>query len=234
MDWVIEARNLVVRAGGTPISGPASLRVSRGEIVVIAGPNGAGKTSLLRALAGLADSVEGYYRVRGTPAYIPQSDMLLPWKTLGDNIAFPLLVRGTPREEAWRRVEGVANLLGLKPHLSKYPREASGGTRRKASVARGLVVGADVLLLDEPFAGLDVAAKGALLEGLRRLAGEGITMVLVTHDLLLASRIADRILVLLPPPRGLSAEYSLRGLGRVERYGVAEEVVELITREGGF
>ncbi|MCE4619878.1 MAG: ATP-binding cassette domain-containing protein [Desulfurococcales archaeon] len=234
MDWVIEARNLVVGAGGTPISGPATLRASRGEIVVIAGPNGAGKTSLLRALAGLADHVEGYYHIRGTPAYIPQSDMLLPWKTLGDNIAFPLLVRGTPRREAWRRVEGVAGLLGLKPHLSKYPREASGGTRRKASVARGLVVGADVLLLDEPFAGLDVAAKGALLEGLRRLAGEGITMVLVTHDLLLASRIADRILVLLPPPRGLSAEYSLRGLGKAERYGVAEEVVELITREGGF
>ncbi len=229
MDRVVEARGLRVRAGGTLIAGPVDFEIYRGEVVVLAGPNGAGKTSILKALTGLINGVEGYYRVRGTPAYIPQSDMLLPWKTLLDNIVFPLIIRGTPKDRAIERGERIAKLLGLTPHLRKYPRQASGGTRRKASVARGLIVGADILLLDEPFTGLDVAAKGALLEALQSLSREGITMLLVTHDLLLASRIAERILVLMPPPAGLVGEYDLRGMGKAERYSVAERVVELIS-----
>ena len=232
MARVVEARNLVVRAGGTLIAGPINLEVYKGEFLVIAGPNGAGKTSLLKALTGLADDVAGYSLVRGSAAYIPQSDMLLPWKTLLENIIFPLIIRGTPRSDALNRARRIAKLLGLMPHLDKYPRQASGGTRRKASVARGLIVGADLLLLDEPFAGLDVAAKGALLDALHNLSKRGITMLLVTHDLLLASRVADRIMVLMPPPEGIIGEYLLKGLDRGERYDVAERIVELISGEG--
>jgi len=234
VDWIIEARDLMVYAGGTPIAGPATFSVGRGEFTVIAGPNGAGKTSLLKALAGLISSVDGHLSIRGTPAYIPQTDMLLPWKTLLENIILPLIIRGTPRRVAVERARSIAGVLGLSQHLLKYPREASGGTRRKASVARGLVIGADLLLLDEPFAGLDVAAKGALLNALHGLSRDGITLLLVTHDLLLASRVADRLVVLLPPPRGVVSVYLLRGLSGSERYEVAENIVGLIAGEGGF
>lgn len=229
---MIEAEDLVVAPGGRARMGPATFTVEKGSIVVIAGPNGAGKTTLLKAIAGLVGGVRGRLVVRGTPTYIPQSDMLLPWKTLLDNIILPLRVRGTPREEAVERAKRVARLLGLEEHLGKYPRHASGGTRRKASVARGLVMGADILLLDEPFSGVDVAGKAALIDMLAGLVIGGISIVLVTHDLLLASRIADRIVVLMPPPKGVVGTYDLTGLERGERYGVAEEIVSMLSPHG--
>lgn len=229
---VVEARELVVELGGTPRAGPATFNVERGSVVVVAGPNGAGKTTLLRAIAGLVRDVRGKLLVRGTPIYIPQSDLLLPWKTLLDNIILPLTVKGVPREEAVERAQRVSKLLGLTEHLDKYPRHASGGTRRKAAVARGLVMGADILLLDEPFTGVDVAARAALIDMLAGLVLGGLSIILVTHDLYLASRIADRILVLMPPPRGVVEVFELSGLDRSGRYRVAERVVSMISSPG--
>ncbi|NOZ30890.1 MAG: ATP-binding cassette domain-containing protein [Crenarchaeota archaeon] len=229
---VVEARELVVELGGTPRAGPATFTVKKGSVVVVAGPNGAGKTTLLKAIAGLVRDVKGELVVRGTPIYIPQSDLLLPWKTLLDNIILPLTVKGVPRREAVERAQRVSKLLGLTEHLEKYPRHASGGTRRKAAVARGLVMGADILLLDEPFTGVDVAARAALIDMLAGLVLGGLSIVLVTHDLYLASRIADRILVLMPPPQGVVEAFDLSGMDRSGRYRVAEKVVSMISSPG--
>ncbi|MCE4618492.1 MAG: ATP-binding cassette domain-containing protein [Desulfurococcales archaeon] len=229
---VVETKELVVELGGTPRAGPATFTVERGSVVVVAGPNGAGKTTLLKAIAGLVRDVKGELIVRGTPIYIPQSDLLLPWKTLLDNIILPLTVRGVPRQEAVERAHRVSSLLGLGEHLEKYPRHASGGTRRKAAVARGLVMGADLLLLDEPFTGVDVAARAALIDMLAGLVLGGLSVMLVTHDLYLASRIADKIIVLMPPPRGVVGVFDLVELDRSERYRVAEKVVSMISSSG--
>lgn len=226
---VVEARDLVVEVGGVVRAGPASFSVGKGSLVVVAGPNGAGKTTLLKAVAGVLPGVRGVLRVRGTPAYIPQSDLLLPWRTLLDNIILPLTLRGVPRGVAVERARRVAGLLGLMGHLDKYPRHASGGTRRKAAVARGLVMGADLFLLDEPFSGVDVAARAALIEMLAGLLDRGLSIVLVTHDLYLASRIADRVVVLLPPPRGVVGVFELRGLDSAGRIRVADRVISLIS-----
>ena len=226
---VVEAKELVVELGETPRAGPASFTVEKGSVVVVAGPNGAGKTTLLKAIAGLVRDVKGELVVRGTPIYIPQSDLLLPWKTLLDNIILPLTVKGVSRQEAVERAHRISKLLGLTEHLEKYPRHASGGTRRKAAVARGLVMGADILLLDEPFTGVDVAARAALIDMLAGLVLGGLSVMLVTHDLYLASRIANKILVLMPPPRGIVEVFDLVELDRSERYRVAEKVVSMIS-----
>ncbi len=217
-----------VYIGGRLASGPATLSLGDGEILMLVGPNGAGKTSLLKAIAGLLP-YRGRMAVEGTPAYIPQRDLLLPWLTLRENIALPLIIEGRPRVEAYSKAENIARRLGLSAYLGLYPAQASGGTRRKASVARGLVAGADLLLMDEPFVGVDAAGLGAITGMLESLKSDGISMIIVTHQIHLVARIADRAVVLLPPPRGVAREYNLRGLEPRERYRVAEEIVEFLS-----
>lgn len=224
----LELDNVEVYIEGKRVSGPATLSVGSGEAIMLVGPNGAGKTSLLKAIAGLLP-YKGRIRREGTPAYIPQRDLLLPWLTLRDNMALPLIVKGRPRGEAYNVTEKIAEKLGLTGYLDLYPSRASGGTRRKASVARGLIAGADILLMDEPFVGVDAAGLGAIIGMLEALRNDGYSMIIVTHQIHLVARIADRAAILLPPPRGLAREYRLRGLSPGERYRVADEIVEFLS-----
>jgi len=225
MATIVEARGLRVYIDGRVVSGPATLRADRGEIVMIVGPNGAGKTSLLKALAGLNGRVEGYVRVEGRTAYVPQNDMLLPWKTIRENIE--LAVSGP---EGAGGLDDLYDALGLREYLDKYPRHASGGTRRKAAIARGLVMGASVLLLDEPFTGVDAASLKAILDIIEKLAKKGLTIIIVTHQIYLVSSVASRALLLEPPPRGTTKTWILDGLTKLERYRVAEDIVSYLAR----
>jgi len=222
---VIEARDVMVYLDGRPVSGPATFTAEPGETLMIVGPNGAGKTSLLRAIAGLGGEVQGVLEVNGVPAYVPQSDLLLPWKTIRENIELALSGRDPPID-----LDDLYSALGLKEHLDKYPRHASGGTRRKAAIARGLVMGASILLLDEPFTGVDAASLEVVLGIIRTLRERDITTIIVTHQVYLVARIADRALLLEPPPNGVTKIWTLRGLSKLERYNVAEEIVSTLAR----
>jgi len=222
---IVEVRGLRVFINGRVVSGPVTLRAERGEIVMIVGPNGAGKTSLLKALAGINGRVEGYARVEGKTAYVPQNDMLLPWKTIRENIELAVYDPGTMAS-----VEELYDALGLREYLDKYPRHASGGTRRKAAIARGLVMGANVLLLDEPFTGVDAASLKAILDIIEKLAKKGLTIIIVTHQIYLVSGVASKALLLEPPPRGTTKTWILDGLTRLERYRVAEDIVSYLAR----
>ena len=224
----LELDGVEVHIKGRIVSGPITLSIREGEALMLVGPNGAGKTSLLKAIAGLLP-YKGRIHLEGTPAYIPQRDLLLPWLTLRDNMALPLLVKGKQRGEAYRITEKIATRLGLIGYLNVYPSQASGGTRRKASVARGLIAGADILLMDEPFVGVDAAGLGAIINMLEALKGDGYSMIIVTHQIHLVARIADRAAILLPPPQGLAREYRLRGLSPGERYSVADEIVGFLS-----
>lgn len=222
---VVRVRDLRVYLGGALASGPSTLEAGQGEIVMIVGPNGAGKSTLLRAIAGIIppDSYEGSLSVEGRPAYVPQNDMLLPWKTIRENIELGAGNGGVGLEDLY-------DVLGLWEHLDKYPRHVSGGTRRKAAIARGLATGANLLLLDEPFTGVDAASLEAIIKILEDLKSRGITIVIVTHQVFLVSRIASRALLLEPPPRGTSRTWLLEGLSKMERYRVAEEIVAELSR----
>lgn len=215
---------LRVKLGGRPVLGGVSFSIAGGETLVVLGPNGVGKSTLLKAIHGLVP-YEGRVEVSGPTSMIPQSDMLLPWFTIEKNIALPLIARGVPEREALERAREVAKRLGLSEYLGYYPRQVSGGTRRKASIARALAVEATILLLDEPYTGLDINAVMELQGILREIKESGATMVLVSHQIAEAAEVADRAIILKGRPARVAWEEDLRGLKYEEKVALLREAI---------
>ncbi|GLK66144.1 ATP-binding cassette domain-containing protein [Paracoccus kondratievae] len=181
------------------------LDVNGGEILAIVGPSGCGKTTLLRVLAGLESPDRGEVLIDGHPvagvgrerAVIFQEPRLLPWLTVLENVAFGLEVRGVPAAQARERARHYIHLVGLTEFAEAWPRQLSGGMAQRVGIARALTVQPEILLLDEPFGALDAMTKLTMQEELARIwREEGVTMILVTHDLEEAIFLADRVLVL--------------------------------------
>ncbi len=219
MKPTITVRGLYKDYDGRRVLENINLTVGRGETLGIVGPNGIGKTTLLRIIAGIEKPSRGEVLVNGRVGLVPQDDLLLPWKTLKDNIILGLVLHGASRVVIEEKVENVSRLLELGGHLHKYPKEASGGTRRKAAVARALVMDNDVLLLDEPYVGLDVKTTQSLASVLNRLRDRGVTLVIVSHQLWELAFNADRIVFMNGPPGRVDGEIDLRGLSQEERIG---------------
>jgi NitT/TauT family transport system ATP-binding protein len=196
--------------GGVPALADISLTVGVGRFVVIVGPSGCGKTSLLMMLAGLRAQSAGMVLCLGRPIPAPdpnrvgvvfQEASLFPWLTALDNIAFPLSLRGTPREERSRRTEAMLSLVGLDGFGARYPHELSGGMKQRVSIARGLVQDPPVLLMDEPFAALDEQTRMTMGHELLRIwNATRKTVVFVTHSLTEAVYLADEVLVMSARP----------------------------------
>jgi len=204
-------------SGYTVLAG-VSLEAREAEVVGIVGPNGCGKTTLLRIIAGLESPDRGTVWLRGRALLVFQENLLLPWKRLRDNIALGLRYHGAPREIIEERVARAAQLLGIEDHLDKYPGEVSGGTARKAAIARMLVLDPDILLLDEPLAGLDLASRRSLLEAVEAIAHRHRkTVVIVDHNLGEVAEYADKVYVLSNPPTRVEAEVKLSDTPRKER-----------------
>ncbi len=181
------------------------LGVASGAFLAIVGPSGCGKTTLLRVLAGLECADKGQVLIDGHPvegvgherAVIFQEPRLLPWLTVLGNVAFGLLVRGTPRDVAEARARHYIRLVGLAEFEDAFPRQLSGGMAQRVGIARALTVQPEILLLDEPLGALDAMTKLTMQEELARIwREENVTMILVTHDLEEAIFLADRVLVL--------------------------------------
>jgi tungstate transport system ATP-binding protein len=170
------------------------LLVHPGEVLAVLGPSGSGKTTLLRILAGLlspeAGRVEGGFR-----AYLPQTPPLLRRSVL-ENAAFGLLLHGTPRREAFQKAEVLLKRVGLWEKAHRPARGLSGGEAVRLALARTLLVEPSVLLLDEPTASLDPANTAQVEVLLKEASREGRGVVLATHDLFQARRLADRVLFL--------------------------------------
>ena len=215
---MIRIESVTKRFGGELVLNGVSVAVNRGEVVGVVGPNGCGKTTLLRIIAGIERPDEGTVEVRGRIGLVPQDDILLPWATLESNIGLGLKFRGVGGDELRRRVREVSRLLGIEEHLYKYPRQVSGGTARKASIARALVLEPDVLLLDEPYTGLDAFSISSLQTILKKLNREyGVTMLVVSHQLGELTSIADRIYVLSHKPSRVKAIIDLKSMSESER-----------------
>nr|WP_240922753.1 ATP-binding cassette domain-containing protein [Thermococcus sp. Bubb.Bath] len=195
---------------GEPILGGVSLEVRKGEVIGIVGPNGTGKSTLVKILAGAERPDSGEIIIGGTLAVAYQEDYLLPWKRIRDNVCLPLKFKGegcSPEE-----LEELAERLGLIPYLNLYPKEVSGGTRRKAAILRAVLMDADVTVLDEPFTGLDTDSVGELLSLIDELRERGKTFIVVSHQLEELFRIADRVYVLSGRPAVVK-----KTIGREER-----------------
>lgn len=195
-----------------------SLEVRSGQFVSLVGPSGCGKTTLLEIIAGLEKPSSGQVRHGqltqngkfGWAGYMSQADTLLPWRTVVENAAIGLEIRGVAKAERHRRVSGLVERVGLGGFEDKYPGELSGGMKKRLGLIRMLAYEPEVLLLDEPFAALDAQTRERLQADLLDLWRDyRRTVIFVTHDLVEAITLSDRILLLGRRPARIKCEYTV-------------------------
>ncbi|MBJ7470416.1 MAG: ATP-binding cassette domain-containing protein [Solirubrobacteraceae bacterium] len=197
---LVRASGLTAGFGASPVLSGVDLQVAAGETVAIVGRSGCGKTTLLHALAGLQAPTAGTLEAQPA-ALMPQRDGLMPWASARDNAALPLRIARVPRREARSLADAQLRELGLGDALGRPVGLLSGGMRQRVALARTLLTGRRLLLLDEPLAAVDALTRGELHQLLlRHLARDGHGAVLVTHDLDEAAFLADRLFVLAPVP----------------------------------
>lgn len=192
-----------------------NLHVEEGEFVGILGPSGCGKSTLLNMAAGLLNPGSGAVYHRGKPitaintevAYLTQKDTLLPWRTVWSNAELPLQIRHVPKSERAAMIREQIDRMGLTGFEKHYPRELSGGMRKRAALIRTLIYDPTTLLMDEPFGALDAQLKAVMQQELLRIwAGTGKTVVFVTHDLREAIALSDRVVVISGRPGTVKLE----------------------------
>jgi NitT/TauT family transport system ATP-binding protein len=197
-------------AGRGRALGPFSLALAAGEITALVGPSGCGKSTALRLLAGLEGPTRGAVRRtpgRGETAVVFQAPTLAPWLSSEGNVALPLELAGTPRDEARARAAEALGAVGLPNVCAARPAQLSGGMAMRVSLARALVTQPQLLLLDEPFAALDEITRRGLADDVLALWAASLpAMVFVTHNVEEAVYMASRVVVMTPGPGRLQQE----------------------------
>jgi NitT/TauT family transport system ATP-binding protein len=200
----LSVRNIIKRYGDHLVLPGVSLTVGPGDIVCLLGPSGCGKSTLAKIAASLLTPDEGTVTVNGQAVARPdvnrfmifqEQDQIFPWKTALGNVALPLKLAGVPDPRV--RAAAALSEVGLESAAGQYPHELSGGMRQRVALARAFAMRPSVLIMDEPFAGLDASRRFGLQDLLVRLIGEHSQSVLfVTHEIDEAIRLADRIVVM--------------------------------------
>jgi len=190
-----------------------NVAISAGSFATIVGPSGCGKSTLLRILAGLIPASAGSVEIAGQKVAGPrkdigmvfQSSILLPWRTVLDNVMLPAEILGIPRDRARSRAQELLRMVHLEGFDNKYPQELSGGMQQRASIARALLHDPAILLMDEPFGALDAMTREQMNLELQRIWQEsGKTVILVTHSIPEAVFLGDDVLVMTPRPGRLA------------------------------
>jgi len=188
------------------------------EFVCVLGPSGSGKSTLLRILAGLLPPSQGEVIYQGTPVSGPRREVglvfqranLMPWRSVLQNITLPLELQSLPPEAALQQAQELVELVGLQGFEDALPRDLSGGMAQRVAIARALVHDPEMLLLDEPFGGLDALTRDRMGEELLRIwQRRRKTVVMVTHSISEALFLADRVLVLSPRPGSLRLDLTV-------------------------
>ena len=188
------------------------------EFVSILGPSGCGKSTTLKLISGLDFPAAGAVRLDGKTVKGPspkvgfmlQKDLLLPWRTILENVTIGLETQGMPRAERTDRARSLINKYGLGGFEDAYPRHLSGGMRQRVALARTLAADPEILLLDEPLSALDYQTKLKMEEELVRiLQEERKTVLLITHDIAEAVSVSDRVLVCSGRPGRIKAEFAM-------------------------
>ena len=204
----LEVDGLTHRYGDEPAVDGVSLSAAEGELLALLGPSGCGKTTVVQTVAGHFQPTGGRVRLRGTDVtdsppetrrvgLVFQEPTLYPHMTVGENVAYGLKARGVGPEERAATVDEYLGLVGLGDRRDSYPRQLSGGQRRRVELARALAPEPDVLLLDEPLSALDRQLRTELREEVARIQREtGVTTLYVTHDQETAMALADRLVVM--------------------------------------
>lgn len=225
----IEFRNVTRRFAGRGGAAPVvaaqnvSLSIRDGEVVSLIGPSGCGKSTLLNMGSGLYLPSEGEVFVNGERvtgpnpqvAFMLQKDLLLPWRSIRENVELGLHIRGMEARQRRERAVALMQRFHLKGFEDHYPHQLSGGMRQRAALARTLAVEPTVLLMDEPFSALDAQTKMVLQQDLAMtLAEEKKTTLFITHDLVEAITLSDRVLVMSKRPGTIIEEIVVEIPGR--------------------
>lgn len=186
-----------------------NLDIRSGEFVSVVGPSGCGKSTLLRCIGGLIPATDGTISIGGKQihgpdsriGYVFQKAVLLPWRTVEDNLLLPFEISGKPTDENRVGVQKILDMVGLSSYAQHRPTELSGGMQQRVSVARALVMAPAILMMDEPFGALDAQTRETMNEELLRIWQKaGTTIVFVTHDIGEALFLSDRIVVMSAQP----------------------------------
>jgi ABC-type polar amino acid transport system ATPase subunit len=209
MAALIQIRGLRKSYGNFEALKGIDLDIALGEVVVVLGPSGSGKSTLIRCLNLLEDYQQGEVmvdgekvvrgrglaKVRAEVGMVFQSFNLFPHLSVLANVALgPLRVRGLPRKDAEDRARALLTRVGLAEHAHKFPGQLSGGQQQRVAIARAMALEPTVLLFDEPTSALDPEMVGEVLDVMQDLARSGVTMVVVTHEMGFARRVADRVI----------------------------------------
>lgn len=219
-----------------------SLTLNQHESVVILGPSGCGKSTLLNIVAGLISPDQGQILIDGQDwtgrtgrvSYMQQKDLLLPSRTILDNVAIPLILKGTSKKQARNIARQHLEEFGLSDFAGYYPRQLSGGMRQRAALLRTYLFASDILLLDEPFAALDAITRRRMHLWLKELQPRYRWSVLfVTHDIEEALLVADRILVLSSRPATILREFTISPqLDGPSLQAIKEQILNLLQPGG--
>lgn len=203
--------------GEAPLVEQLSFDVQPCEFVAILGPSGTGKSTLFQLIAGLLEPDSGQIRLGdggaeakriGQVGYMPQKDLLLPWRSVLDNAALGLEFQGLPRRTARARVQELLPSFGLEGTERKLPHELSGGMRQRVSFLRTMLAGGGLLLLDEPFSALDALTRVSMQEWLLGIwERHRMTVLFITHDIDEALLLSDRVLIVHKTPISGFAEF---------------------------
>jgi polar amino acid transport system ATP-binding protein len=208
---MIEASNLTKKFGDLVVFEDMSVNVKKGEVLVIIGPSGSGKSTFLRCLNHLEevnsgtikieDEILNYKNKKGIRNIILKMGMvfqgfnLFPHKTVLENVMIaPLTVKNENKEEVIERSKKLLNKVGLSDKVDYYPAKLSGGQKQRVAIARALAMNPDIMLFDEPTSALDPELVGEVLAVMKDLANDGMTMVVVTHEMGFAKEVADRVI----------------------------------------
>ena len=207
---MVKAESVHKNFGRLEVLRGIDLEVAPREVMCMIGPSGSGKSTFLRCLNGLEDASGGEVLVHGVPVHDPSTDVdalrsdigmvfqrfnLFPHKTVLENITLaPTKVRGLTAAEARVRATALLDKVGLLDKLEAYPNQLSGGQQQRVAIARALAMQPRIMLFDEPTSALDPEMVGEVLAVMRALADEGMTMVVVTHEMAFAREVADRVI----------------------------------------
>ena len=215
----LEVKHVSKRFDGRPVLDDISIELRRGELVCLLGVSGGGKTTLFNVISGLLRPDAGRVLldgrdITGQPgsiSYMLQKDLLLPYRTIEDNVALPLVLRGVKKQAAREQVRPMFRQFGLEGTQKKYPAQLSGGMRQRAALLRTYLFSQDVALLDEPFSALDTLTKSAIhrwflgvMEQIR------LSTLFITHDIDEAILLSDRIYLLSGSPGTITGEIVIR------------------------
>ena len=215
----LEVKHVSKRFDGRPVLNDISIELNRGELVCLLGVSGGGKTTLFNVISGLLRPDAGRVLldgrdITGQPgsiSYMLQKDLLLPYRTIEDNVALPLVLRGVKKQAAREQVRPMFRQFGLEGTQKKYPAQLSGGMRQRAALLRTYLFSQDVALLDEPFSALDTLTKSAIHRWFLGVMEQiHLSTLFITHDIDEAILLSDRIYLLSGSPGTITGEIVIR------------------------